>query len=97
MFLPSTQTSPPTRAPGMTSCMRLMQRRKVDFPQPDGPISAVTLFSSKSSVTSRIASFLPYQAETSSARTAAVATVMNPQLLDRVEFDASQDSNGDDS
>jgi hypothetical protein len=26
----------------MTSCMRLIDRRKVDLPQPDGPISAVT-------------------------------------------------------
>jgi len=25
--------------------MRLKQRRKVDLPQPEGPISAVTLFS----------------------------------------------------
>ena len=25
--------------------MRLKQRRKVDLPQPDGPISAVTFFS----------------------------------------------------
>ena len=33
---------PSTRAPGSTSCIRLMERRKVDFPQPDGPISAVT-------------------------------------------------------
>ncbi len=35
-------TLPSTRAPGMTSCMRFSERRKVDFPQPDGPMSAVT-------------------------------------------------------
>ena len=28
--------------PGTSSCMRLSSRRKVDFPQPDGPIRAVT-------------------------------------------------------
>ena len=26
----------------MTSCMRLRVRRKVDLPQPDGPMKAVT-------------------------------------------------------
>ena len=36
-------TSPSTRAPGMTSCMRLRVRRNVDLPQPDGPMNAVTL------------------------------------------------------
>ena len=29
-------------APGITSCMRLSDRRKVDLPQPDGPMKAVT-------------------------------------------------------
>ena len=36
-------TLPSTRAPGITSCIRLSERRNVDLPQPDGPISAVTL------------------------------------------------------
>lgn len=35
-------TSPWTWAPGMTSCMRLSERRKVDLPQPEGPMRAVT-------------------------------------------------------
>ena len=39
---PSTMTWPSTRAPGMVSCMRLRVRRKVDFPQPEGPMRAVT-------------------------------------------------------
>jgi hypothetical protein len=39
---PSTRTLPSTRAPGMTSCMRLSVRRNVDLPQPDGPMNAVT-------------------------------------------------------
>lgn len=44
-------TSPSTRAPGMTSCMRLRVRMKVDFPQPDGPMKAVTVRGSIVSVT----------------------------------------------
>ena len=30
------------RAPGTTSCMRLRHRMKVDLPQPEGPMMAVT-------------------------------------------------------
>ena len=41
--LPSSSRLPSTRAPGITSCMRLIERRNVDLPQPDGPISAVTV------------------------------------------------------
>ena len=33
----------PAGRPGTSSCMRLRMRRKVDLPQPDGPISAVTV------------------------------------------------------
>ncbi len=43
---PSMVSVPSTRAPGSTSCIRLIDRRKVDLPQPDGPISAVTVFGS---------------------------------------------------
>jgi hypothetical protein len=32
--------------PGISSCMRLMQRTSVDLPQPDGPIIAVTWLAS---------------------------------------------------
>ena len=38
MSWPSISILPVTRAIGMVSFMRLMQRRKVDLPQPDGPI-----------------------------------------------------------
>ncbi|GAA2831141.1 hypothetical protein GCM10020220_020040 [Nonomuraea rubra] len=38
---PSSSTLPSTRAPGMTSCMRLSVRRNVDLPHPDGPMKAV--------------------------------------------------------
>src|SRR5215510_9266653 len=40
--MPSTRTLPATRAPGTTSCIRLRHRMKVDLPQPDGPMIAVT-------------------------------------------------------
>ena len=39
---PSITILPSTRAPGITSCMRFRERRNVDLPQPDGPMSAVT-------------------------------------------------------
>ena len=41
----------PCGAPGISSCIRLRMRRNVDLPQPDGPISAVTLPGSIDSVT----------------------------------------------
>ena len=34
---------PSTRPPGITSCIRFSVRRKVDLPQPDGPMNAVTV------------------------------------------------------
>jgi hypothetical protein len=42
--MPSTMTWPSTRAPGTSSCIRLMVRRKVDLPQPEDPIRAVIRF-----------------------------------------------------
>ena len=42
MFWPSMTISPVTRHPSMVSFMRLRQRMKVDLPQPDGPMMAVT-------------------------------------------------------
>ncbi len=52
-------TFPSTRAPGMTSCMRLSVRRKVDLPQPDGPMKAVTERGSTDMPTSATARKLP--------------------------------------
>src|SRR5579864_3836499 len=43
MLLPSRSTRPETRPVGTVSCMRLRQRRKVDLPQPEGPMIATTL------------------------------------------------------
>ncbi|CSC38155.1 Uncharacterised protein [Vibrio cholerae] len=42
MFLPCNFTSPSTRVPSTRSFIRLMQRKSVDLPQPEGPINAVT-------------------------------------------------------
>src|SRR6266699_1222460 len=44
IFWPSRRISPSSRAPRTVSCMRLRVRRSVDLPQPEGPMSAVTLF-----------------------------------------------------
>jgi hypothetical protein len=43
----------------MVSFMRFRQRRKVDLPQPDGPMKAVTLSVSTSIETFSIACFSP--------------------------------------
>ena len=37
----SSAMTPSTRAPGTTSCIRLIVRSAVDLPQPDGPMNAV--------------------------------------------------------
>ncbi len=56
---PSISSEPITRAPVMVSFIRLMQRRKVDLPQPDGPIRAVTARAGMSRDTSNSACFWP--------------------------------------
>jgi hypothetical protein len=43
----------------MTSCIRLIDRRNVDFPQPDGPMSAVMLRGSIETLTFSTARKLP--------------------------------------
>lgn len=47
MLLFSNRTSPSTRVPVIRSFIRFRSLSRVDFPQPEGPISAVTLFLSK--------------------------------------------------
>ena len=42
MSSPSSVILPVTRQPSIMSFIRLRQRRKVDLPQPDGPMKAVT-------------------------------------------------------
>src|SRR4030095_1801440 len=64
---------------GTSSCIRLRQRIKVDFPQPLGPMIAVTAFDAMSSVTSLMARFSPYQSErlfTSQVNRAALSPVV---------------------
>src|SRR6266545_6449818 len=51
MSCPSNRTLPRTRAPRTISCIRLRQRMKVDLPQPDGPMTAVTAFRGTSMLT----------------------------------------------
>src|SRR4028119_2204357 len=62
--------SPSWRTPGIRSFIRLMERRKVLFPHPDGPISAVTFRSGMVSEMSLSARVLPYQNEKYAASTA---------------------------
>src|SRR5215210_1828809 len=51
MSSPSSSTRPVIHPSSESSCIRLMVRRKVDLPQPDGPISACTRLVSKPSET----------------------------------------------
>ncbi len=59
MSSPSSSICPFTLAIGMVSFMRFKVRRKVDLPQPDGPMKAVTLSRSTSIETFSIAYFSP--------------------------------------
>src|SRR5437879_6182980 len=61
MSMPSSATSPPWRVLSIRSFMRLSVRRKVDLPQPEGPISASTERSGTSSDTSKSDCLSPYQ------------------------------------
>src|SRR5512146_963960 len=69
----SSSTRPVTLAPSTSSCMRLRVRRNVDFPQPDGPISACTRLATKPSETFFTAVNLPYIAQSCSVRTRSAA------------------------
>ena len=59
MSWPSIVILPVTRQLGIVSFMRLMQRRNVDLPQPDGPMKAITARSGMSTITSFSACFSP--------------------------------------
>src|SRR5437762_11436477 len=69
MSAPSRNTCPVMRAPGTVSCMRLRQRRKVDLPHPDGPMTAVTERSRNCTLASRTACIEPKYALSASTRT----------------------------
>src|SRR3989440_8107712 len=68
MSSPWRRTFPSTLAFGIVSCIRFKQRMRVDFPQPEGPMTAVTMWLSMSIVMSWMANFSPYQAESDSTR-----------------------------
>ncbi len=57
---------PEVWVPSMRSFMRFMQRRKVDLPQPEGPMKAVMLLGATSMVTPERAWKSPYQKSKSS-------------------------------
>src|SRR5512143_3828216 len=79
----SSRTVPSAQARGTVSCMRLRQRRNVDLPQPEGPITAVTWRSGMSRVTSRMAVIRPKPAESCSTRTrggTAMAGARSPRI-----------------
>src|SRR5213080_3227295 len=62
MSAPSSSTRPVTQPSPDSSCMRLRQRRKVLFPHPDGPITAVTLCLGNMTETSLTTARRPYSA-----------------------------------
>src|SRR6266511_5287210 len=60
MSWPSSRTRPVIHPPSTSSCIRLSVRRKVDLPQPDGPMSAWTWFGANDRVAFFTAVILPY-------------------------------------
>src|SRR5918999_6350872 len=71
MSSPSSRTFPVIQPPSVTSCIRLSVRRKVDLPQPEGPIRAWTRLGEKLRETSFTAVKLPYMALSLSVTTRA--------------------------
>jgi hypothetical protein len=65
MDSPSSSMSPSMRTPSMRSLRRLTERSSVDLPQPEGPMSAVTLPRGTSMATEKSARAAPYQSEKS--------------------------------
>src|SRR5438094_117693 len=59
---PSSSTDPVTQPPSDSSCIRFRQRRKVLLPQPDGPITAVTVCAGNRMDTSFTTARRPYSA-----------------------------------
>jgi hypothetical protein len=67
MSSPLRRTSPAIFAEAMVSCIRLRIRMNVDLPQPDGPISAVTVASGMERQTRSSTFFIPNHADTFTA------------------------------
>src|SRR5213595_1307533 len=92
MSAPSSSTRPVTQPPSDSSCIRLRQRRKVLFPHPDGPMTALTLCFGNMRETSLTTARGPYSAVSrtvSSCRTASAGGAMalpdRPAGADREE------------
>src|ERR1700722_69320 len=62
MSTPSRLTAPARAALGTSSCIRLRIRKKVDLPQPEGPMRAVTFLGSMTKFTRSHALLLPNHA-----------------------------------
>src|SRR6185369_6529965 len=75
---PSSSTFPVIQPPSVNSCMRFRVRRKVDLPQPEGPINALTLLLAKVSVTFFTAVNLPYIAVSLSVPSRTCCSGMEP-------------------
>src|ERR1039457_6996972 len=63
MSSPNKRISPSMRASGFSSCIRFNARRKVDLPQPLGPMMAVTALAAMSSETFFSTSLAPKKIE----------------------------------
>src|SRR5271169_3526047 len=61
MFFPSRRISPSRREWRTVSCIRSSVRRRVDLPQPDGPMRAVTLLVAMPRLMSKRVCLAPYQ------------------------------------
>src|SRR6058998_708270 len=83
MFTLSSNTSPVTLAPGVSSCMRFRQRSNVLLAQPEGPMIAVTVCAGNKSDTARTARCCPNSAVrcavSSRSRVLADATIALPR------------------
>src|SRR2546423_10039863 len=103
MSCPSSGPRPSTRAVGTVSCIRFRQRRKVDLPQPEGPMMAVTERSARSTDTWRTAWTAPKYAFSSAtamrtvdeAGAAAVPSVAGAEAAPRRDTRGKADDEDD--
>src|SRR6266851_5602380 len=81
MSAPSSSTVPVTQPPSESSCMRLRQRRKVVLPQPEGPITAVTVCAGNRIDTSFTTARRPYRAVSRTASSCSRASAGGAMVL----------------
>src|SRR5678810_636523 len=91
MSFPSRSTRPSARAPSTTSCIRLRQRTNVDFPQPEGPITAVTRRSRIDIETVFSASVAPKKARSRPARIFSGNSAGEGAMDDRLDVGVVED------